>query len=228
MRRRAEIFAAGLVPRLSPRHASAGPCRVYGWQRRRVRQESSVAAQALTSSTDEPIEPILVAIAGGDRAALRSLYEGEAPRMLGVALRLLKRRDLAEEAVQDAFIRIWQHAGTFDPKRGSGRSWLYAILRHRALNILRGESRTELVDDFEPFGLESPDVSPEDWVTHLSDAGALRRCLERIEPTRRKALLLAYTEGLSHGELAGRLGVPLGTMKSWIRRSLIALRECMA
>ncbi len=166
--------------------------------------------------------------AAGDRAALRAIYDAEAPRMLGVALRLLRRRALAEEAVHDAFVQIWQRSGSFDPARGEARTWIYAVLRHRALNILRGETRTDLVEDFEPMGLTSEDESPEAVVQRLSDAGALRRCLERLEPLRRQALLLAYVQGLSHGELAGRLGVPLGTMKSWIRRSLLALRECMA
>jgi RNA polymerase sigma factor (sigma-70 family) len=183
----------------------------------------SSAAQARAGLDDA-----LRRCAAGDRAALRAIYDAEAPRMLGVALRLLRRRALAEEAVHDAFVQIWQRSGSFDPARGEARTWIYAVLRHRALNILRGETRTDLVEDFEPMGLTSEDESPEAVVQRLSDAGALRRCLERLEPLRRQALLLAYVQGLSHGELAGRLGVPLGTMKSWIRRSLLALRECMA
>jgi RNA polymerase sigma factor (sigma-70 family) len=166
--------------------------------------------------------------AAGDRAALRVIYDAEAPRMLGVALRLLRRRSLAEEAVHDAFVQIWQRAGSFDPARGEARTWIYTVLRNRALTILRGESRTDLVEDFEPMGLASEEESPETLVLRLSDTGALRRCLERLEPLRRQAVLLAYVQGLTHGELAGRLGVPLGTMKSWIRRSLLALKECMA
>ena len=166
--------------------------------------------------------------AAGDKAALRAIYDLEAPRMLGVAIRLLRRRALAEEAVHDTFVQVWQRASTFDASRGDARSWLYAVLRNRALNILRGETRTDLVEDFEPMGLVSDDESPEALTLRLSDAGALKRCLERLEPTRKQAILLAYVHGLSHGELAGRLGVPLGTMKSWIRRSLLSLRGCMA
>jgi len=166
-------------------------------------------------------------VAQGDRMVLRAIYDAEAPRMVGVALRLLRRRELAEEAVHDTFVQIWQKAASFDPTRGNARTWLYAILRNRSLNILRGENRTDLVDDFEAMGLETPEEDAETAAVRLSDTGALKRCLERLEPVRRKAILLAYVEGLTHGELAGRLGVPLGTMKSWIRRSLIALRECM-
>lgn len=166
--------------------------------------------------------------AKADRRAMRAIYDTEAPRMLGVAMRLLQRRALAEEAVHDTFIQVWQKADTFDPRKGSGRTWLYTILRHRALNILRGETRTDLVEDFEPMGLVDTDEDAETTMLRLSDAGSLKRCLERLEPHRRQAILLAYMQGLSHGELAGRLGVPLGTAKAWIRRSLINLRECMA
>ena len=166
--------------------------------------------------------------ARGDRLALRVIYDSEAPRMIGVAMRLLRRRALAEEAVHDTFLQVWRKAESFDPARGEGRSWLYAILRNRALNILRGENRTDLVEDFEPMGLVSEEEDAEAVLMRLSDTGSLKRCLEGLEPARRQAITLAYIHGLRHGELAGRLGVPLGTIKSWIRRSLISLRDCMA
>ena len=180
-----------------------------------------------TPAPPPSLDEALLRCAHGDRAALRLIYDDESPRMLGVAMRLLRRRALAEEAVQDAFVQIWRKAGTFDALKGDARPWIYAILRNRALNILRGEGRTDLVDDFEPMGLTSTEDSPETVVLKLSDAGALKRCLETLEPTRRQAILLAYVHGLTHGELAGRLRVPLGTMKSWIRRSLLSLRECL-
>ncbi|MCJ8144638.1 sigma-70 family RNA polymerase sigma factor [Ancylobacter sp. A5.8] len=166
--------------------------------------------------------------ARGDRSSLRHLYDQLAPQMIGVALRLLRRRDLAEEVVQDTFLRIWEKAATFDPARGEPATWMFAILRHRALNVLRGEGRTDLVDDFEPMGLASEEADAEQMVISLSETGALRRCLERLEPLRRNAIVLAYARGLSHGELAGRLGIPLGTAKSWIRRGLLSLRQCLA
>jgi RNA polymerase sigma-70 factor (ECF subfamily) len=166
--------------------------------------------------------------AKGDRAALRRIYDLEAPRMLGVAMRLLRRRALAEEAVHDTFMQVWQRADSFDPVRGNARTWLYTVLRNRSLNILRGESRTDLVEDFEPMGLVRDEDGPETVMLRLSDAGRLKTCLEKLEPLRRQAITLAYIQGLTHGELAGRLGVPLGTVKSWIRRSLSSLRECLA
>ncbi len=177
------------------------------------------------SGTD--LEAALARCAGGDEAALRAIYDAEAGRMLGVALRLLKRRALAEEAVHDAFVQIWRAAKTFDASRGNARTWIYAILRHRALNILRDETRTDLSAD--PVGEEvaSEDEDPETVVARLTDADALRRCLETLEPKRRAAIVLAYVHGLSHGELAGRLSLPLGTVKAWIRRGLLSLKECL-
>ncbi|WP_246777276.1 sigma-70 family RNA polymerase sigma factor [Microvirga sp. VF16] len=165
--------------------------------------------------------------AQGDQGALRQIYDTESARMLGVALRLLRRRALAEEAVHDAFVQIWRRAVSFDPARGQARAWLYAILRHRALNILRDEGRTEFAEDGEPVALPSEDEDAEAKVIRLSETSALRRCLERLKPVRRQAIVLAYTDGLSHRELARRLGVPVGTAKSWIRRSLLVLRDCL-
>jgi RNA polymerase sigma-70 factor (ECF subfamily) len=174
------------------------------------------------------LEGALLACSKGDRAALRTIYEQEAAQMLGVARRMLRRPAAAEDVVHDAFVKIWQNAQSFDPARGSAKAWIYTILRHIALNALRRDGRTELVDDFERFDLLSPDDNPEAIVLRLSETSRLRRCLEGIEPQRRHALVLAYTHGLTHGEIAGRFGVPLGTMKSWIRRTLMALKDCMA
>jgi len=177
--------------------------------------------------TSDDFDAAIAACARGDRAALNRLYQREAARMLGVAQRIVKRRPLAEEAVQDAFVQVWRKAASFDPALGSGRTWLYAILRNRALNILRDESRTDLVGESTAFDRASEDDDPETIVAKLSDAGALKRCLQTLDEKRRAAILLAYAHGLSHGELAERLSMPLGTVKSWIRRSLGALKECL-
>ena len=173
------------------------------------------------------VEQMIARCAAGDHDALRQLYDAEAPRMLGVAMRLLKRRALAEDVVHDTFLRIWKAAVGFDGRTGQGRSWIYTILRNRALNILRGETRVDLVEDFEPFGLEAPDASPEEVISRLSDASALKRCLQVLDEMRQHIIVLAYTEGLSHGDIAARLGLPLGTIKSWLRRSLQSLKECL-
>jgi RNA polymerase sigma factor (sigma-70 family) len=173
------------------------------------------------------IEDALLSCAAGDVSALRQIYDLEAPRMLGVAMRFVKRRALAEEIVHDCFLRIWKAAGSFNPARGSGRTWMYAILRNHALNVLRGEARLELTGECEPIESASSDPTPEEALLQVSEGAALRLCLETLDPERRRIILLAYTEGLSHGEIAASIGVPLGTVKSWIRRSLIKLKACL-
>lgn len=173
------------------------------------------------------IETALLACAAGDKNALRRIYEAESPRMLGVAQRLLKRRALAEEAVKDSFVLIFRHAARFDPERGAGLTWIYAILRNRSLSILRDEKRTETSDTPIAEETASEEDDPETAMAKLSDASALRACLETLSPQRRGLVLLAFVQGLTHGEIAGRMKLPLGTVKSWIRRSLLSLKECL-
>jgi len=180
----------------------------------------------MKQAVDLDVEEALRRCAAGDAAALRAIFEREAPRMVGVAQRIVRRRALAEEVVQDSFVQIWRRAASFDAARGAGRTWIYAIVRHRAISILRDEKRLELDADGDPAATVSEESS-EDIVTKLSDSSSLRRCLEHLEERARKLIVLTYVHGLSHTELAAREGVPLGTVKSWIRRGALALRECL-
>ncbi|MGE0769395.1 MAG: sigma-70 family RNA polymerase sigma factor [Hyphomicrobiaceae bacterium] len=170
----------------------------------------------------------LAACAGGDRQALKRLYDEEASRLVAVALRIVRRRELAEEVVHDAFILIWQRAGTFNASLGSARGWIYAIVRNRALNVIRDGRREELADvDILTRALDTRAVIT-DAVDQLAHVSRLRECLGRLDASKRESLLLSYVTGYSHGEIAGHLGVPLGTVKSWVKRGLAALKDCMA
>jgi RNA polymerase sigma-70 factor, ECF subfamily len=168
----------------------------------------------------------LEACAQGDESALRALYERESPKLVGVAMRILHRRDLAEEAVQDGFVRIWKNAATFDRNAGSARGWIYAIIRYRALNMLRDGARESVMEPGELDRLRESAV--EKVGSDLDSEGTLRKCIEALDQRPRQAVLLAYVLGLTHGEIAGRMHVPLGTAKAWIRRALTSLRECMS
>lgn len=172
----------------------------------------------------------LGACARGDRKGLRFIFDTEAGRLIAVAQRIVRRRDLAEEVVQEAFIRIWKSAHQYTPERGSARGWIYAIVRNRALNMLRDGKREDLVTDEHLDMLqEAQHVEHIMASWHRLDQNArLRECLSTLEETRRKGILMAYVGGYTHGEIAGRLKLPLGTTKSWIRRGLSSLRECMA
>ncbi len=186
-------------------------------------QPGHIATDATVADVarDRQLAAALARCATGERSALQAIYDLEAARMIGVARRILIRRDLAEDAVHDAFVRVWRHAGGFDARRGSARNWLYAIVRNRAVSIHRSEHRYDLADDVEN-GIET-----EHAVTRLPETSALRRCLETIERPRRDLVVLAYAHGMSHSEMAARMKLPLGTVKSWVRRSLRSLQECM-
>lgn len=171
-------------------------------------------------------EAAVMACARGERYALRALYERESRWLLGVATRIVRDRARAEDVLHDAFVSVWQNAASFDPALGSARGWLYTIVRHRALKDVRHPGRLVALD-------------PED-VTRLSDAGqalnddrgldadSLERCLDRLEAPRRACVVHAFVDGFTHEQIAERLATPLGTVKSWIRRSLAALKECLA
>jgi RNA polymerase sigma-70 factor, ECF subfamily len=164
--------------------------------------------------------------AAGDRGAFRTVYERWSARLHGIALRITGQASLAADATHDAFVQVWQQAGRFDPARGSAEAFLVSLVRYRALDIVRRYGR-------EMPGREPPEQADDsaDTLSRLiasAEGAALHRCLERLEPDRRRLVLMAFVEGLSHGDLADRLKLPLGTVKSWIRRSLLSLRECLA
>lgn len=175
-----------------------------------------------TELLETQLSTALVRCAAGDRSALRVIYDAEAARMIGIAYRIVRRRDLAEEAVHDAFLRIWRGAAGFDPAHGSARGWIFTIVRNRALTILREEGRFDTES-----GDEEMPADPLQAVARLPESSALRRCLETLEDKHREAVVLSYVHGFSHGELAGKMGVPLGTAKSWTRRGLLSLQDCM-
>ncbi len=153
------------------------------------------------------------------------MYELWAARLHGIALRITHQPTLAADATHDAFVQVWQQASRFDPVRGSPEAWLVSLVRYRALDIIR--SRAREVGGYEPA--DQPDEAPDALAALMESAegAALQRCLNDLDPERRRIILLAYIEGLSHGELSERLSLPLGTVKSWIRRGLRALRGCL-
>lgn len=148
-----------------------------------------------------------------------------AARLHGIALRITRQPSLAADATHDAFVQIWQQASRFDEERGSPESWLVSLVRYRALDIVRRRGRE--VPGYEPP--EQPDEAPDvlSRMVGSAEGAALRACLDKLDPERRRLIVLAFMEGLSHGTLADRTGLPLGTIKSWIRRGLASLRVCL-
>ena len=163
--------------------------------------------------------------AGGEQSALRAIYDRHGAQLYGTALRITRDPALASDAVQDAFVQLWQAASRFDPARGDPVGWMVGIVRYRALDIVRRRARETL--GYEPDG--QPDDAPDPLarLAGMAETESLRRCMALLDATRRKLLGLAFDEGLTHAELAARTGHPLGTVKAWIRRSLLRLRECL-
>ncbi len=170
---------------------------------------------------------LLPAIARGDREALRALYEAQGSRLFGVALAVLRDRAAAADALHDAFLRVQSRAWQFDPSRGAAEAWLGAVVRHAALDIARGRGREQLTDD-PNLGDVAVDAEAFERVAAGAEARRLRECLLALDERNRRGIVLAFVHGLSHAQVAARLDLPLGTVKAWIRRGLLRLRECLA
>jgi len=163
----------------------------------------------------------------GDYGALAAIYEKEAPWLMGVALRIVRRRELANEVLHDAFIQIWQKSSSYRPELGSARGWIYSVVRHRAIQILRSGAHEIPEPDTGSDAIASNEPGPLDALATKLEAKALHRCLEVLDEQKRQCILLAYVNGYSHTEIARLLGHPLGTVKAWMRRGLLLLRECL-
>lgn len=168
----------------------------------------------------------------GDRQALRGLYDETATKLFGLALRITSRRDWAEDAVQESFVSIWHHAGDYRPDLAAPMTWMTTIVRNRALDCLRRHAAardgdTVPLDDALGEWLADDAAGPAELALASEAARALHGCLQRLDEPQRQAIALAYLQDLSHSELAARLRVPLGTVKSWIRRGLERLRACL-
>jgi RNA polymerase sigma factor (sigma-70 family) len=162
-----------------------------------------------------------------DQAAFAELYKRTSSKLFGVCLRMLRDRGEAEEVLQETYTAVWRRASSFDATRASAITWLVALSRHKAIDRLR-QHREELLDD-----PENLDVAVDEQPTPAADAETsqeyrrLQRCLDELEPQQQSSVREAFFSGATYNELAARRKVPLGTMKSWIRRSLIQLRLCL-
>lgn len=180
----------------------------------------------MTDSHHQQHLRLLSATAQGDQRAFAELYQSTSGRLYAIGLQMLRRRDLAEEAVQEAFVRIWHNAGEYHQEKGAVLTWMTSIVRYRALDMLRAtKSRRE---DNEQTAPEAEDTqSPEVELYQNRDKVRIDRCLDHLEDQQKQAIHLAYFKGLTHSELCDHLGSPLGSVKSWIRRGLERLKRCL-
>lgn len=180
------------------------------------------------STSAEEADQLLLATAGGDTAAFERLYRATSPRLFAVCLRLLPQRSEAEDVLQEVYSNVWRKAAQFDPAKASGLTWLSMMARNRAIDHLRA-SRNERNSVPIELGPELVDgAETADQLAHAAmQAHGLEACLDELELQRRTLIRKAFYEGSTYEELATRSGTPLGTVKSWIRRSLAKLKACL-
>jgi RNA polymerase sigma-70 factor (ECF subfamily) len=170
----------------------------------------------------------LARVAAGDRAALRIVYQDTSAKLFGVCLRILNDRSEAEDVLQDVYVTVWRKAGMFDPARASPITWLVAIARNRSIDRLRSGAasrRSEPVESAEDIRDDAPAAL--DLVVEAEEHARLKTCLGELEERQAQVIRSAFFEGVTYEQLAQRMSVPLGTMKSWIRRGLMKLRTCL-
>jgi len=176
----------------------------------------------MSSVDDQTLMGLLAACTLGDRRAFARLYACASPSLYAIVLRLLRRRDWAEEALQDAFVQIWERAADYRPDKGRPLTWMASIARYRAIDFIRSEGRHR-----SEHGDETLALLADERARQVLGGARLEECLNELESGQRQCILLSYCEGYSHHELAERLATPLGTVKTWIRRGLQRLKRCL-
>jgi RNA polymerase sigma-70 factor (ECF subfamily) len=189
---------------------------------------SDNASSAASAADPATLAKLIAAVAMGDQKAYRRLYEATSPKLFAIALRILREESRAEDVLQDSFVNVWNSAASYNVSLSAPMTWMVTIVRNRALDYIRRvDHRTvELDDDLEAV-LESDQPTPADLASQGQDAIALQRCLKRLDAGQRQAIAFAYFQGLTHSELASTLRIPIGTVKTWIRRGLEKMRRCL-
>ena len=184
-----------------------------------------MSEQAEKTAKARRLAELLQRTGQGDRAAFRELYSATSSKLMGVVVRILRSRSDAGDVLQDVYLKVWTNSGSFAPESGSAMGWLISIARNRSIDIIRARTAA------------ATDTQETDWFEKLQGAtdvegefmskDALTNCLKRLNPRVREAILLAYYEGLSRDELADRLEMPVASVKTWLRRGSLTLRDCL-
>lgn len=170
---------------------------------------------------------LLVAVAAGDVRAFRRLYEASSPYLLGILISKLGNRDVAEETLQECYVKIWQSAASFDPARGQAMAWLSTVVRNKAVDVIRGRRPDESGLDWESEldGWADATANPHRDAELSQQIHLVGAALTRLPPQMRRSVLMNHHEGRSHEEIAQLMRVPLGTVKSWVRRGVEQIRQ---
>ena len=181
---------------------------------------------ATVSETDR-ISDLIAHMQRGNETALRQLYSLTAPKLLAVALRIVKRRSLAEDVVQESFVRIWRSCHDYAASKGSVWAWMITIVRNGAIDCLRRDREVLMDPEENIWERADPADGPLQALLRHEQASAIKKCLDQLPKDQRQVILIAYYEGHTHEVIAQQLGTPLGTVKTWIRRGLVRVKECL-
>ncbi|MDZ7905023.1 MAG: sigma-70 family RNA polymerase sigma factor [Cypionkella sp.] len=171
------------------------------------------------------LNALLIRIAAQDRAAFSAFYSAAAPKLFGLLIRIMGNRAEAEDALQEVFTRIWLRAARFDPDRGGAMAWAVTIARNHAIDLIR--ARRPLGDEVDLDSAADPAPRAETQLIAQGEAGRIQNCLSRLDPAVARAIRGAYLSGHSYADLAKAANVPLNTLRTWLRRGLISLKDCM-
>jgi RNA polymerase sigma-70 factor, ECF subfamily len=170
---------------------------------------------------------LLAATAKGDEAAFERLYVATRAKLYGVVLRILRRPDLADDVIQETYVRIWNGAGRFDVALSSPITWMVAIARNRAIDVLRKKTETSLEEETEAMEVAAATPDPLGRREMNEELKRLLACMGRLDEDRRRLVLLAYYSGCTRQQLADQFGAPVNSIKTWLRRALVEIRECL-
>ena len=177
--------------------------------------------------TRDDIEKMILRVALGDQAAFSALYDATSAKLFGVCLRVLKDRSEAEDVLQEVYVRIWNKADRYAVTGHSPMTWLITLTRNLAIDKLRARPKS-YADVKDAVDVADPGLGPEGQVMAKSERSAIDGCLDELEADRANAVRGAYLNGDSYSDLAERHGVPLNTMRTWLRRSLMSLKDCLS
>jgi RNA polymerase sigma-70 factor, ECF subfamily len=170
---------------------------------------------------------LLAAVAKGDKAAFERLYGATRAKLYGVLLRILGRPESADDVMQETYLKVWQMAGKFDPTVASPITWMVAIARNRAIDIVRKKPDVSVEDSPEAMAVAADTPPPLARREMTEELRRLLGCLGKLDPEKQRIVLLAYYSGWSREQLSHKLDIPVNTIKTWLRRSLLEIRECM-
>lgn len=192
----------------------------------RVADNSDAMLRKIDLTQTDDIGHLIARCALKDRMAFERLYDATSAKLFGVTLRLLRNRSEAEDAMQDVYVKIWAHADRFGTGKQSPMAWLIVVTRNHCIDLIRAR-KPSATDIDEVFDLSDGAKSPEESAINSSEGERITKCLSELDSQKAEAVHAAYVDGYNYQELADRYEIPLNTMRTWLRRSLLSLRECL-